>query len=682
MGIDDDLVTVLRDLVEFLETLCDVKLPDSLEHVRSDLLRRSRTSLEVRTPNSTTLEPYLEMKPGKGKALVLPKFNKLDDAILTEYIDADHQAPSVQVSSECQNEYESFGNAPVNPTPVTEEENDAEEQLKIIYRSFSAEQTRSKCHKCGPLQQLKDERNIFMKSVLRERPCWIGIVGTYLLTYDNKDAKKPKEISSIRGFSARPAPTLLISDPDRSKSVFEVFSPGSKTLQYIGRAPKDMEQWVAVINRLGTGSQTEKPNIEIQAALFEQLIPSFESNTSISEEQYQDIGLATDSFKGRKTPEKAKIPKDLEKEDKSPEKSKTAPSSSPPPLPARIPRRLPSLPQTPTPCTSTCDDMTEEKDDIYYSIEEMKAGTTYINLKPLNKKANSTPATEKQEIELYDDIQGMEPKPLTAEEKVETYDEVGTSEGKKRENTRDSPKKKSFFNRFKGQKESPKKEDSKKKEKQNVIETSRPTDQELPTYDDIQGISPETKISDSHVIEEQENYTCPPAPRPVFVDPPLQIEEEIYDDIGHIRETERNESAVISDNCELEHYQVPRVQDPIDLGQLNVANEEEFYDDVAIRDHFRARQRDSACSSSSSEKAVNNVAKVWSRFASGKKNNDKNGLKKNGSEEGLEGGVESGEDGNDPKVNKFHKLKSKMEHALNITGKPPIPSFTNRYDGH
>ncbi|XP_015122121.1 uncharacterized protein LOC107044675 [Diachasma alloeum] len=676
MGIDEDLVTVLRDLVEFLETLCDVKLPESLENVRSDLLRRSRTSLELRIPNSTSPEPYLEMKPGKGKALVLPKLNNLDDTNLTEYIDADHQA-TAQEASECQNEYESFGNAPASPPLVTEKD-DAEEQLRMIYRSFSAEQTRSKCHKCGPLQQLKDERNIFMKAVLRERPCWVGLVGTYLLTYENKDAKKPKEISSIRGFSARPAPSLMITDPDRSKSVFEVFSPGSKTLQYIGRAPKDMEQWVAVINRLGTGPQTEKASAEIQGALFEQLVPSFDSNSTLSEEQYQDIGQVPESCKGTKTPEKPKVPKAPEKDEKSPEKSsKTAASSSPPPLPARIPRRLPSLPQTPAPRTPAPDEITEEKDDIYYTIEDMKAGMTYINLKPLSKKTDPSPSAEKTDLEMYDDIQGTEPKPLTPE-KSETYDEVGSAECKKRENTRDSPKKKSFFDRFKGQKESPKKEDSKKKEKQNVIETSRTTDQELPTYDDVRGMSPERR----DVIEEQENYTCPPAPRPVYSSPPLQIEEEIYDDIGHMRETERVESPPTNDNCEFEHYQVPRAQDPIDLGQLNDTNEEELYDDVAIRDQFRARQRDSACSSSSSERAANNVAKVWSRFASGKRNSDRNGVKKNESEEGLEGSVESGEDGNDPKVNKFHKLKSKMEHALNITGKPPIPPFNSRCDGH
>ncbi|XP_011299436.1 uncharacterized protein [Fopius arisanus] len=681
MAIDDDLVNVLRELVEFLETLCDAKLPDSLENIRSDLLRRSRTSLGVHIPKSTSPEPYLEMKPGKGKGkgLILPKLKNLDENNLTEYIDADHQPPLVEKPSECQNEYESFA-SPSPPVAIERKDQDEpDEQLKTIYSAFSAEQTKSKCYKWGPLQQLRDERNIFMKVVLRERPCWVGLVGTYLLIYDNKDSKKPREISSIRGFSARPAPSLLIGDSDRSKSAFEIFCPGSKTLQYIGRAPKDMEQWVAAINRIGTGVQTDKSNTEMQKTLLEQLVPSFDSNSTISEEQYQDIGQLGETSKGGKFVEKPKEQKGVDKDEKPQEKiAKTV--SSPPPLPARIPRRLPSLPQTPVSPVLAPEDIAEGKDDIYYTIEDMQDGMTYINLKPAHPHNKIPPPVEKTDLEVYDDIQANSTSEAnlnsnknlkSSDEQLETYDEVGSAESKK-ENSRESPKKKSFFDRFKRQRESPKKEDHKKKEELSVIESPRIVDLELPTYDDVRGISPGLDTN-----EEQENYTCPPAPRPVFSSP---IEEEIYDDIGHMRENERVESSSNNDNCELEHYQVPKAQDPIDPRQLNVTCEEDIYDDVAIRDQFRARQRDSACSSSSSERAVNTVTKAWSKFSSGKRNNEKNGLRKNESEEKLEGG-ESGEDGNDPKVNKFHKLKSKMEHALNITGKPPIPHI-NRDDGH
>lgn len=171
----------LSDLVKFLELLSkEINLPDTLENDRSNLLRRSKTSLASAGQRSASPEPYLDMNAGKGKGLSLVKkeANGINDnnnhnhhrqqqqQQVTEYIDSDN--PRVSRYS-VQDYYETFQEFTAKPSV-----DDEEDKLKNIYRSFSTDQTRSKCHKCGPLFQ-KEERRLFGFQLFDQfRELWIG----------------------------------------------------------------------------------------------------------------------------------------------------------------------------------------------------------------------------------------------------------------------------------------------------------------------------------------------------------------------------------------------------------------------------------------------------------------------------------------------------------------------------
>lgn len=163
------------DLVKFLELLSkEINLPDTLENDRSNLLRRSKTSLASAGQRSSSPEPYLDMNAGKGKGLSVVKsgeVNTINDnnnhqQQLTEYIDTDN--PRVSRHS-AQDYYETFQEFTSKSSA-----NDEQDKLKIIYRSFSTEQTRSKSHKCGPLFQ-KEERRLFGFQLFDQfRELWVG----------------------------------------------------------------------------------------------------------------------------------------------------------------------------------------------------------------------------------------------------------------------------------------------------------------------------------------------------------------------------------------------------------------------------------------------------------------------------------------------------------------------------
>ncbi|XP_034952513.1 uncharacterized protein [Chelonus insularis] len=708
MGIESDLVDVLNDLVNFLESLSEeVNLPEALENDRSNLLRRSKCSLVAMGQRSASPEPYLDMNAGKGKGLLLVKSKSANsnDTHLTEYIDSDNPCtPKIS-----QDEYECFQEELTHTT----EQNIEEEKLKATYRNFSAEQTKimceckclkkcvGKCHlnmnKCGILFQ-KEERKLFGFQLFDQlRECWIGLVGRHLLIYNTKHDKHPAEVISIRGYSARPVTDVISRDLDRNKPAFEIFCLGDKTYQFIAKHPKEAEQWIAIINKVGSIDSVRKST----NGLIKEITSIHEKNTSFTaEERYQDIGDADH--------EKILNIKEIENNKKNNEdgiqlRSKHILSSSDkkkileaPPLPARIPflaqtpRRLPSLPQNHEPAFSfnTMDDG-YDKDGIYYDIEDLKQPSgTYENLK---KHEQAMKNGKQVEVETYDDVAEAKKKKDDKSKKkkdfskrnshTDTYDDIhivdnnislqeSTHEEPKSityddkevvvDNVKkESPRKKSFLGRMRNKKDSTKKEKNKKNSAKEIIPIQSEISQELPTYDDVSELS--SAKNNNLIMGTMPEYTCPPPPRPLYVKPPTidnfkskENIEELYDDIEALRNDldlkthnisvgscivespslnneftrAKNSSTVMNESSfkpkelenDVEHYQVPRPQDPIDSGgQLGVAPTEELYDDVAILVDFRARRRDSACSNSSSEKTLSNVSKAWNRFASGRK---------------------------------------------------------------
>ncbi|XP_008550830.1 uncharacterized protein LOC103573488 [Microplitis demolitor] len=759
MAIDAELVGILNDLVKFLELLSkEINLPDTLENDRSNLLRRSKTSLASAGQRSSSPEPYLDMNAGKGKGLSVVKsgeVNTINDnnnhqQQLTEYIDTDN--PRVSRHS-AQDYYETFQEFTSKSSA-----NDEQDKLKIIYRSFSTEQTRSKSHKCGPLFQ-KEERRLFGFQLFDQfRELWVGLVGTHLLLYATKNDKQPSDVISIRGYSARPATDYAPRDSERSKSAFEIFCPGDKTYQFIARTPKEMEQWIAIICRTGVKKEAEAETngVDLQPKI---------------EEEYQDVGAeakeneAIEEVELRKKETIAGVNGDV----------------NPPPLPARIPRRLPSLPHE-----DKSVDFTDEayyEDDIYQMVEELKQPTTYQNVTKVKihkdkgkvspaldtyddiagKKERKTKRKSKSYKDNYDDMQADEIKSQVQDERTSVmYDDIEAVDCK---NTKESSKKKSFLNRVRYKKDSKKKKiKNLPKEVKLSVKDIKPDSQdtkpdiqdakpdirvdeknnrsvELPTYDDVSDLM--IQINKNTIeLDNMAEYNCPPAPRPIYSKPPTipnpvkfnEEPEEFYDDIGSWRNTMEEklqnnneivetEVTVESSLCindeqsrvknlsqselwsktngvdnELEHYQVPRSQDPIDSGQLDVTGttngsvstsvvQEELYDDIAILADFRARSRDSGCSSSSSDKTVNNVTKAWNRFASGRKSKVINELtiaeknnRRSSSQEFIDACLDNHED-EGFKLNKFQKLINKMESSLNITAKP-ISSIISKSHDH
>ncbi|KAF3420601.1 hypothetical protein E2986_11228, partial [Frieseomelitta varia] len=106
------LLSLVTDVVQFLECLRDVKLPLTLESIRDNLLVRSKDSLTMfmieRIGRSASPEPYLNMNAAGSKD---------------------------------------------------------------IYANFSAAETKSKCEMCGPLYR-KDRHKLFVFE--QYRGCWVG----------------------------------------------------------------------------------------------------------------------------------------------------------------------------------------------------------------------------------------------------------------------------------------------------------------------------------------------------------------------------------------------------------------------------------------------------------------------------------------------------------------------------
>lgn len=467
-----------------------------------------------------------------------------------------------------------------------------------------------------------------------------------------------------------------------------------------------MEQWITAICRLGC-NQSESSTVD---NLIE-TIPSLDGKlNSPEEEQYQDVGSIDDnkSLREKKHSKEIKISFDdkIQTENLYTNEKLNIEKlvDNPPALPARIPRRLPSLPHENAtsyePLENGCDE-----DDIYHKIEDFKKPTasTYQNS---NKSDSTSVFSSSSEQDTYDDVQNSSLKKVNlkknTDEEVACYDDIDQIEGKNKKILETTSKKKSLFSRMKKDSDSPNKQkkSSKKMKKSKIKKSEMVVEEilqhELQTYDDVSDVKIDEnceKINrDCEKIngdceriiydDEQANYICPPAPRPIHVKSESEKhDEEVYDDIGEIKKSEIVESPLIKGEFLMsheveEHYQVPRSSESIDQGQLTTTIEEELYDDIAILTEFRARQRDleSSSSSSSLEKTGNNVVKVWNRFASGRKfkssdNNlmEKFDSKKSSDDKSTEKNGESEEENDAFKLNKFQKLINKMEYSLSKT---------------
>ncbi|XP_023287587.1 neurofilament heavy polypeptide [Orussus abietinus] len=739
MGRDADVIGILRELAQFLESLGDANLPANLEATRGNLLSRAKTTLvAVTTGPSSSPGPYLDMNPGKGLSLV----GRTED--LEEYVGAEE--PQVQAP---QDYYETFQELDKS-RPESLQEDPAKEEsenlLQEIYMNFPAAQTKSKCQKCGPLQR-KEGKKLFVFEQFRG--CWVGLVGSHLLIYGNERDNKPCSVVPIRGCTTRPAPYITPRDPKRGESAFEILCPGNKTLQFIARTPKDMVQWVSVTSQMA-GTETENrqkfslPSVSSPSG--ETAEKDSSKDTTCGSEKNQEMGsvVLDDKGESKRPPVKDRL-EAKENPEKSDISKKNGQTEPPPPLPARIPRRLPALPQERV--STSYDVMEDDEDEIYHKIEDLresnyqncavgvsakknKAGikaresssSQEASPKKKGKKSKekkNKPQTNSEDVELYDDVQSVLRSKKSKNESQDRVQQVAAKAAskeigpadpvcsttpkkedkeKQEEGKSKSPQKRSFLDRVRNKRDSPKKEE--KKEKRNAP-VSEPAN-ELPIYDDISEIKNAKKAVEP---EELPEYSFPPHPRPVYSNGAQEnvvLQEEIYDDVTNFQEERRKllkdsgpksveslkamfqndeEKRVegmkeVLDKIpprieameeEIEHYQTPRA----DL----VPVVEGLYDDVALLVDFTARQREVAKGASPEKEK-----RHWNRFTSGKKKSEATGndlSRKDDSKKDVEGdktgepeeGCATVDEQQQIRMNTFQKLISKMESSL---GKPPV----------
>lgn len=729
---------LLREVIEFLESLRDVQLSLALENLREKLLTRSKDTLSLTTmPPQGSPEPYLDMNSGP-KSLLLRK----SETDTEEYVGMEGS----KRQSHHQDYYETFENEGQSVANERSEQNDDETEegqtLIRIYKKLSAAQIRSKCHKYGPLFK-KEERKLFLSE---SRACWVALVGSHLLVYRNERHNQPYAIYPIRGYMARPAPNL-IRDRQKSESAFEIYRPGNETLGFIARTPKDMEQWIAKICEVGGRPFAKNAKVKVEGrGKKRRTNPVIES--SIPDRDAKDSTL--DDLDSPTVKDESTI-KDEEMREKK------DPGGNPPPLPARIPRRLPSLPPDdaiPTYKAIVEDD--DDEDDIYHKIEDLKNGTRYQNMM-LSRKQR---ADKKREIvvayddvraseesknegqtreegdatpseETYDDIalsrinatvnselQNHDSHPDGEEKREEFYDDVENllSNGKlTKDRAKDqskSPQKKSFLDRVLSRKESPGK--SEKRYKGKIPSSS--TKEETSIYDDASDVTMNHESVAVEGPEELPEYNCPPPPRPIYTKSTTlngQVDqvEEFYDDVTACREQYKNqmqtslqESDVLKaketpgnattrqeandddlPQGEIEHYQSPRS----DLCVRNHAenhqqNEEVLYDDIALLVDFTARQRDINGKRDANEDAtirstISPDKRSWNRkfVAINRKSRgiDSETNRRGGANECEEIDIDSSEGNGATKRNTFQKLISRMENSLAKVSSRGNPSF-------
>lgn len=222
--------------------------------------------------------------------------------------------------------------------------------------------------------------------------------------------------------------------------------------------------------------------------------------------------------------------------------------------------------------------------------------------------------------------------------------------------------KRSFLDRVRNRRDSPKKQEKKDKTSTQI---SSVTVEELPSYD----TSNLTQNRETETSSKEEEYLCPPPPRRVCSESLTATDfEELYDDIGAFqnrakveayREAEAQRKAK-TESCtkltegvetEPQHYQVPKANN-------RQVFEEELYDDIALSDS-KARAKEST----SSDK------KIWCRLGSGKKNR---GSDLDHQKPTVE--AENCEDIDDRQIKIFQKLINRVENTLGKSAKTVLPS--------
>ncbi|KAK2588884.1 hypothetical protein KPH14_001747 [Odynerus spinipes] len=593
MGLDAEFTVILREIVQFLECLREAKLSSALETIRENLLLRSKTALSVFTMTDGTTsaaEPYLHMN-ASSKGLLPLQITETKELDAQEYVGAeehgvktdDQKRPLSQIHPD---HYETFLSVVAEDEKKREQEETKESALVEIYRSFSAARAKSNSLKCGPLFR-KEGKKLFVFE--QYRISWVALVGTHLLIYGSERDSKPYIVKGIRGYSGRPSPNAVARDQRRSESAFEIFKPGNKTLQFVARTPKDMEQWVTKICQICSnekpttfdhGKEDSSPIGTITEVITEEII----SNDRLTDSKIQTTFASVNESKTSKPDQDKKV--------------SITDKKSPPPLPARIPvalsRGLPSLPRSEA--ISSYEAMDDEEDDIYHRIEDFGSKTCYQNMatknrehekskkadsyddvhailkkeeknvKLVSKEENASSTLQNEKVsyeETYDDISSAsasrekkdrevirsedvndtcEPQQSTLATDV-SYDDVTalvntTPPGNKvkdkdEEAQKKLSNKKSFLDRMRNRKESPQKKEKTTAARRETLTPPRIVQiEETITYDNVSELMTAKAAS---VPEEMAEYTCPPTPRPIFIKPPpvtLPIEEALYDDVN------------------------------------------------------------------------------------------------------------------------------------------------------
>ncbi|XP_036150975.1 uncharacterized protein LOC105835166 isoform X2 [Monomorium pharaonis] len=613
MEIDININDVLQEMITFLECLREAHLPLTLENLREKLLIRSKSILNVTTTMMAGIsEPYLDMKPG-SKSLLWTR-NGTDSE---EYIGmcVEESQKHIQTHSDRmsghQDYYETFENerqiasASANIYSGKNDDRDESQMLIGIYKNLSAMQIKSKCYKCGPLFR-REGKKLFLSE---SRACWTALIGSYLLIYRSERHNRPYAIYPIQGYMARPAPNMIPRDRQKSDSAFEMYSPGSETLQFIARTPKDMDQWIAKICEVGCRNKKER-----------------EKKRSIVESSLTDHHKDDATCRGYWGAEKSPVidkstTKAKSSDDKSSQVEHKNTDERAPPLPARIPRRLPSLPPD-SPLVevlsyrATVEGDDEDDNNIYHRIEDLRNETRYQNM-ILSKKKQPD---ERQQQEAFETVQTVEYDDICASNEnvvskfrahdvlvfQETYDDVITSlridatttepesnqnafrvdDEKKEEfyddveilipnrrfakdDAKDQIKmpskleKKSFLDRVLSRRESPNKLNKKHHCKSKVSSNSSLSldKEKLHTYDDVSDLTSNQFLAKFLTDEKEElpEYNCPPPPRPIYEIKSLTENQnsetrQVYDDVNICQERriKNNEEIILQltrDSC-------------------------------------------------------------------------------------------------------------------------------------
>ncbi|XP_078040667.1 uncharacterized protein LOC144471938 [Augochlora pura] len=803
MDFDRELTGILRELVQFLECLHEIKLPVTLENLRNNLLTRSKQSLTTfmikKIGIRSSPEPYLNMTPVAPKGL-MPAIE--NEGELEEYVGAEEP----QKQKQQHDYYESFQTVEANhaaavatastvpsPLPSRDKDEKIENALIEFYANIPAVETKDKCRKCGPLYR-KDGKILFLFEPYRM--CWVAMLGSHLLIYGNDRDNRPHMILSLHNYMARAAPN---ADQRRSESTFEIFCPGSRTYQFVARTPKDMEQWVAKICELninGRDEITELTKVSISVP------PEVKARSSLSlepdhkEEQYQDVGcfsidgqeseidgcFAATNADEQLTESSKNTQADLTNFPSSP-MSTSVPAApvlfSGPPLPARIPRRLPSLPVSRSSNSPSYVPQDEEEDEIYHKIEDFRNKTTtdkpcYGNVGPAkntiddidtndtksnqlsicngvtsSKKDSSTLGGKpKKNLENKNDTGSAAGSLVSAPTndngmhingQDESYDDVESLLSKpvlrrptahKVEEPTKSPQKKSFLDRMRSLKESPRK--TEKKTKGKVVALSTVDNERLSTYDDVSDLIDSQQIKRTMLSEQEKRkeekekneseYNFPPPPKPIYAHPPpveetiATIQEGLYDDVSsyrrnyevqdkwqlhrvmessgksnHVGESVRRklDTSVPGDSIdrpksqaslkEIEHYQTPRPNS--NHREYPADQQEELYDDIAILAEFTARRKEFRSSRDSEQTPRVQVSlekKSWNRFVGGKRSKPADPVTTEETNQNSNG-TEPVDDLAQTRMNSFKKLISKMENSLGKTSvKTTSTSLSNR----